>query len=596
MSKRGTGRGSSKVTRSLDVRKADTKALVVNAVDGAPDDVFAQSYWAGGVLDGASKPAIIEPSYKPGQLYTLAVQNNTLSQCIEVMEVNIDGTGHSIDIIDGGEENEAEKQVLEDFFKEPYPGKTMISIRRALRRDMEITGNAYLEVIRNPSDEIVLINNVEALTTRLIRYDEPVVVTKTVIRAGKPLNVTMQARERRFIQDVNGVKTYFKQFGASRDLDRYTGVWAPAGTRLPAEKRATEILYMTVNKEPKTPYGTPRWINQMPSVLGSRKAEEHNLEFFDSGGLPPVLIMIQGGTLGDTVREDLINHLSGRGGSHRAAVVEAVSTSGSLDSAGSVQVKVERFGAERMQDAMFQAYDRNTEEHVRTAFRLPPLFTGKTGEYSFATAYASYLIAEAQVFWPERDEFDGIINNNICKSLGAENYKFRSLPLTIVDIDQQMKTIELSMDKLIDGQQAVDKLNEIVGLGLEYQEPPKPPQTDSTGLPDAQPDPQQDKPIIDTRQQAGVGAGLDAGDKGLSIKGDALDLDAIADEWVAGIDSHGGGDTSNLISVVKSMTNTESRRFNALVAAKLIAESSYDPEGLGELCGCASHLALNHDD
>lgn len=591
----------SKITKAgADVRKPDTKALVVNAVDGAPDDVFSGSYWVGTDKDNVLKPAIIEPTYKPGQLHTLTVQNNTLAQCIEVMEVNIDGTGHSIDLIKDANEDETEKTTLTDFFAEPYPGKSMIAIRRACRRDLESTGCGYLEVIRNPLDEIVLMNHCDAITTRLIRYDDPVQVTHTMMRGGKEIPVSMMARERRFVQSINGKKVYFKQFGASRDLDRNTGEWAKEGQRLPADKRATEIIYMIGNREPKTPYGTPRWINQMPSVLGSRKAEELNLEFFDAGGLPPVLVVIQGGTIGTLVREELQAHLNGKGGGHRAAIVEATSTSGSLDSAGSVQVKVERFGAERQQDAMFQSYDKSTEEHVRAAFRIPPLFTGKAGDYSFATAYASYLVAEAQVFWPEREEFDDVINHTVVKALGVKNYKFRSLPLSLVDITNQLKALEMVAGKFVDGQELVDKLNEVVGLGLEYteQKAPEPPKgkiDPLTSLPYTQPEPPPSAPVAPVAaNQAGVGTGTGP------IKKSEEDLNALVEGWlgVLGLQEMEVDmtpeDVSRVAKAVKALGGEEAHRFNTLIAERTIAKFDLDTSGLGTLCGCAAQLGSEH--
>ena len=135
-----------------DVRKADTKALIINGADAFPEDSFVGSYWTGGQTTGA---AIIQPTYPPTTLKAVCAQNNTLLQCIEAMEVNIDGTGHSIDLIDGETEDEAEKKMLEDFFNEPFPGKNMEEIRREYRRDLEQAGIGYFEVLRNIEGDVV---------------------------------------------------------------------------------------------------------------------------------------------------------------------------------------------------------------------------------------------------------------------------------------------------------------------------------------------------------------------------------------------------------------------------------------------------------
>lgn len=367
------------VTLVSQKRAEDTSALVTNGSEAYPDDSFYGTYATQG---GSSDVSIIEPQFKPGTLRALTTMNNILAQCIEAMEVNVDGTGHTIELIEGMPENEAEKKLLELFFGEPYPNKSMVSIRRELRNDLESTGNGYLEVIRNIKGDVMMLNHLPSEDMRLVRYDDPVPVSRELERNGSTVSVRVRARERRYVQLINGKKVYFCEFMASRELDRDTGVWATS--KLPIEKKASEIIHFTINREAKTPYGVPRWINQLPSVLGSRKAEEFNLEFFDSGGLPPVLVVVQGGYLGEGVKESLQAHLGGTGGKHRAAIVEAISSSGSLDSSGAVKVTVERFGAERMQDSMFQNYDKNSEEHIRVAFRLPPLFIGRSQDYNFA--------------------------------------------------------------------------------------------------------------------------------------------------------------------------------------------------------------------
>ena len=572
-----------------DVRKADTKALITNGTEAFPEDSFVGSYWS---ADGTGVGvAILEPQYLPGTLYALATQNNMLLQCVEAMEVNIDGTGHSIQLREGEVEDKEEFTRLNDFFKEPYPGKSMINIRREFRRDLETTGNAYMEVIRSAKDEVVMLNSIEGTEVRLVRLDEPVTVPKTLKRGGKDMKVMVRTRERRYVQLINGKKTYFKEFGASRDLDRETGEWAKGGKRIPLERRASEIIHNIGNKEPKTPYGTPRWINQLPSVLGSRKAEEYNLEFFDGGGLPPVLVIVQGGTLGAEVKADLRNHLSGKGGRHRAAVVEAISTSGSIDSSGSVQVRVERFGGDRMKDALFQEYDAGCAEKVRMAFRLPTLFIGNSRDMTFATAYTSYLVAEAQVFFPERDEFDSIMNTKILPELGATKYVFRSLPMTMVDIQNQLKAIELvSGNQMLEGSHLVETLNEITGLSMEYTKPPEPlampPQGEGT-LPRQPVEPK--VPVEPGGSPQDVGTGKKP-PYSHTKKSEVVNL---ASRWTELMNQ--GATTLEMDLVRKAVTalsQEDTALFGQIVASQRLPATGHSITDMAELCACADELTI----
>ncbi|MEE9126650.1 MAG: hypothetical protein V3U11_05880, partial [Planctomycetota bacterium] len=266
---------------------------------------------------------------------------------------------------------------------------------------------------------------------------------------------------------------YFREFGSSRDLDMWTGTWAGPAVEIPMERRATEMIHLTVKKSPRTPYGLPRWINNLPSVLGSRKAEEFNLAFFRSGGVPPLLITIAGGQMSERTREALDQKMntSNPASKHQAVVLEITGT-GMVDKQNKVQVNVERFGSEKMQDALFLKYGASTANNIRESFRLPPLFIGDPDAHNFATAKASYLVAEAQVFQPERDEFDEIVTMMLLRGMpNGERFRFRSLPLVIDDADSQIKCIEIVSDNsLVDGAQIVDAINKVCNLDFRFDQ------------------------------------------------------------------------------------------------------------------------------
>lgn len=603
------GAQMSVTTLGEPAKKADTAALITNGTDSFPEDSFTGAYWTGGSVAG-DQVAILKPNYAPGTLKALTVQNNILSQCIEAMEVNIDGTGHTIGLRheedrESGFEDKVEHRMLQDFFDEPYPGKSMIELRRAIRQDREATGNGYLEVIRNAKDEVMMINHLDCDTTRLVAYDDPVIVAKTLLRNGQEVSVQTRARERRFVQEINGKKVYFKEFGASRDLDRSTGKWAPKGSRLPLQKRASEVLHFHGKKEPKTSYGSPRWVNQLPSALGSRKAEEFNLEYFDGGGIPPLLLLVMGGYLGEQTKEQLTAHFSAKGNKHRAAIVEAVSSSGSLDSSGSVQLRVERFGSERQSDAMFMNYDKACEEHIRVSFRLPPLFLGKAQDYNFATAYTAYMVAEAQVFYPERDEFDAKINNTVVKALGATKYVFRSLPLTLVDVNNQLKALGMVSEKFVDGEEVVAKLNEITGLAMKYskQEAPAPAVPPALAVPGKPAPGEGAEPASgrsgDDTTSVEAAAGDNPDSKLTATKAEVIDspMLKLAADWInlLGLDGEATylteEEQAQVRKEVGELPAQESKVFNELVATRTLSLTGLDTHGLGILCGCAPALA-----
>lgn len=434
-----------------------------------PEDEF-QNFYMGGINDHG----VIQPPWDMRRLEYLCNENNALMPCIDAMEVNIDGTGFDFESEDTEETEDAADDVkvteLKEFFDQPWPGMSFVTLRRLLRRDLERTGNGFIEVIRGSNREIVFLRHVDAKMVRLVKLDKAIPVKKTVMRNGIQKTITVMERQRRYVQLLNGLNLFFfKDFGVERDINKRTGTWADQGQQLPVKDRGTELIHFTVIEDVHTPYGLPRWIHQLPSIIGSRMAEEFNLEFFNSGGVPPALIFLQGGVLGHETRKALDQKTGGLAfKKNRLQILEVEPAGGTVDTSPQARVVVERFGAERQSDSMFEEYDDKCEVRVRRAFRLPPIFVGAAEDYSFATAYASYTVAEAQVFKPEREEFDEIISQRLLPAMGYDGYKMVSKPLDIADATLQMQGIEVAMGTgVVDEEDILDEVNKAVGTHLK---------------------------------------------------------------------------------------------------------------------------------
>lgn len=459
----------SKITFVQKVIKNETWMVMTQSAIELEDEFSSLYYTA-----GQQNNLFLMPPFEPNVLLNLVQSNNVLNQCIEAMEVNIDGTGHEFVPVEKGKDiDKEEEKIATAFFAEPYPNISMTGIRRKLRRQMESVGYGFLEVLRNISGDVVGLRSVETAHIRMVKLDKPVQVKKKIERDGTEVELTLWERERRFAQTVAlKQQVYYREFGTTREINRNTGDWETPEMKVAPEIRGSELLILGINPDVTTPYFLPRWINQLPSVIGSRAAEEQNLQFLDAGGLPPAIVFIQGGTLIKDTSDQLRMYLSGLNkNKNRAVVVEVQSSSGSLDAAGKVDVKVERFGSAQSQDAMFTNYDESTQEHVRVGFRLPPLFLGYAADYNFATAQTSYMVAEAQVFLPERVEFDDLMNKTIMKELKLKTLKFKSKPITLKDVTMQLKALELSAT-VATRESFMETMNQVADLTLEMAEVP----------------------------------------------------------------------------------------------------------------------------
>ena len=562
--------------------KAEQDLLQSNVLDVEMEDQFLEMYGAD------MQVRVIQPPHNLINLDTLTVTNNALSQCVRAMEVNVDGTGYNIVPAHDdkpSEEEEARIVILKSFFDEPFPGMSFTSFRKGVRKDLERTGNAYIEIIRSKKGEIVFMNRVPSVSTRLVQLDDPVPVSVEIERMGQTQNVKIMKRERRYIQAVGRKFVYFKEFSASRELDKETGYWSDEETPLRQGHSATEIIHLKVDDDTLTPYGVPRWINQTPSILGSRRAEEFNLDFFNHGGLPPAIIFLQGAALNEESKKTLTNYLAGKAKfKQRAVIISTYASEGAVGSstAGS-KVTVERFGSERQSDSMFEGYDKRCFERVRSAFRLPPIFLGYSDDYNFATAVTAYMVAEAQVFQPERTEFDEMINLLIMPLLD-KNYRLRSKQLTVKDIESQLKALELGA-AFIDSDSFVEALNEVAGLNVIGKEPEQMPEA---GIPEV---PASEKMLNDLAAQAKKdGAVVEGDDDGKIAKIDDSILMELADDWskhLSGDNDFSDASIATMDTLIKSLSPTVRKLFNGFVATRMLPEATHDLSGVADLIGCA---------
>jgi PBSX family phage portal protein len=433
-----------------------------------------------GVTTGAQ---IIEPPVHPKTLAALVQQNNTLQQCIDAMVRNVHGTGFEIELVEptAGKDQDEDPTVklTRGWFEEVWPLTSFLQLRKQMGYDKEQMGNAYWEVLRNRAGQLQMLRRLEPRVMRLVILSPPTEQEVKIRRGDQTIKLRVMMRYRRFVQSIGTNYVFYKEYGCPLLINRKTGELLDdnPGNRVKlfrAKAMGTEVMWFPGPQDADTPYGVPKWYPQMPSVLGSRKAEEFNLEYFQAGGVPPLMIFVQGGTLGSKMREALQEFLASKPGAKQGApVFEVQSTGGTLDSPGSgARVTVERFGREQQKDSMFENFDEKCEGRIRRAWRLPPIFVGKSDDYNLATAQASYAVAEAQVFKPERDDFDELMNRTIMREVEPDGKTImRSTGLPVKDVNQQLLAANAAY---VAGGLAIDHyietLNEVAGMAMKVKE------------------------------------------------------------------------------------------------------------------------------
>ncbi|MCD6385740.1 phage portal protein [Candidatus Sumerlaeota bacterium] len=463
-----------KVRASILTTLRKSISEVSNIIDSrkiADEDEFEKLYEQG---------MAIAPPYPLRALARLIEYNNTLEQCISAMEINCESFGHTFVLKNeelakkNQERVEEEWKQLDGFFKFVNPRESFIDIRRKTRRDLELLGNAYWEILRNSKGEIAGIEYLPAVEMRICPQDkEPVKVEIKTIEETKIAAIKVSRRFRKYVQVRNQRKVWFKEFGDPRPMNYETG----ERTSVPNGKEATEVLHLRLHNASASPYGLPRWIGQLPDLIGSRKAQEVNLLFFDNKSIPPLVIMVSGGHLTKQAIKKLedffATQLKGVENFHNSLILEAEpfqDTALPEDKIAPVKIEILPLEQYIKEDALFQGYIKLCQKNLLSAFRLPPIYVGASDDYNRATSQSARRIAEEQVFAPERHRFDWMINRFFLQQeMGIRFWEFRSRGPSMMDV--QLEKAKAIAQLVNSGAVTPNELRDFVGdlLGKELE-------------------------------------------------------------------------------------------------------------------------------
>lgn len=435
------------------------------------------------------KTGAILPPYEPATMCKLHEHSSALRQNVDAYAVNIDGFGHTFEPIIDLDAEDAEEKVSDAIFFErlaeagesgegdvEFPTdeeveermelmvnemrlekakltslfefccleESFITLRTKTRQDKEIMGNGFWEILRNGAGQPVQFTYVPGFTVRLMPLDKNLTEVDMKIKRAPLTFDTVKAfrRFRKYVQIHEGRKTFFKEFGDPRVVSARTGAVFEDDDALQAEEntdgdektkavQATEMIHFAVHS-PRSPYGVPRWVGALLAVLGIRQAEEVNFLYFENKSVPPLAVLVSGGRLtsGSVKKiEDFVEtRIKGRKNFHSIMIIEAEAAEGAAldNAAGRMRIEIKPLTDAQQKDGLFLQYDERGMDKVGMAFRLPRLLRGDVRDFNRATADAALDFTEAQVFAPERGDFDWLINRKILAELEIRFHTFVS--------------------------------------------------------------------------------------------------------------------------------------------------------------------------
>lgn len=440
--------------------------------------IFDEDEFKGAATGGVSKLVPLTPPYNPNKLLLIVEQSNMIPQCIAAYVTNIALSGMEVVAVDKDVEiNPAEKEELQSFLDNANAEESLATVCAKTVWDVEAVGYGFEELIRDRADRPTIYRHVKAASMRLCaKGEEYIPVTYDIKRGPRIATITENKQFRRYVQIVLGKSRYFKEFGDPRRMNYDTGAYQSEDTVVTDDKLATEIIHHKIGD---TIYGVPRWINQLPSVLGSRESEEVNLRYFEDNTIPPIIMSVAGGRLTaqsyQQLQQMLLQQSLGRDRQHKIILIEAVPERESLDDKGTVRLQIDKLTSERQSDGLFKEYDEGNQSKVRSSFRLPPVAVGLSQDVTFATANVSSFLVESQVYAPERRRYDEVYNKLLVghvRGLGFKTVMLASKVPAITNSQELIKSLTaLNVMGALTPRTALDTANRILEIKLpQYPE------------------------------------------------------------------------------------------------------------------------------
>lgn len=366
-----------------------------------------------------------------------------------------------------------EKLRLDAFFDNVSPERSFVELRRMMREEKEVLGEAHWEVARDAEGRIARLNYVPGFTVRLLAIEQvPVEVSarvrgpdlvyrevtykKAFHRRVQVFTTLAQPRTASIAGTLGGSLTvFFKEFGDPRVMSSNTGTYyatpADMAKKEPVARPATELITFKIHNQ-RYPYGVPRWIGALLPIWGTRMSEEVNFLYFDNKSIPPLALLVSGGQLSEESikkMEDFIGaNIKGRENFHKILILEGEAWgSGAPADSGRMKIDLRPLTDAQQKDALFKEYGERNFDIAGMAFRLPRLLRGDIRDFNRASAETAFDLAEKQVFGPERDAFDYFMDRRILSELGIRYWRFVSNGPSLRDPEQIIGMTERMLDK-----------------------------------------------------------------------------------------------------------------------------------------------------
>jgi len=361
-------------------------------------------------LTGYSLFMIVQPPYNVMYLAQLFDLSPFHHAAVEAKVANVIGLGYefqetqkTLDKVSDVMDNPAKldkirrniargKVELKNYLEKMNSDDGFLETLKKVYTDLEVTGNAYIEIGRTSSGHIGYIGHIPAITMRIRRH-----------RDG-------------FVQVVYNRYTFFRNYGDTTTEDQI-------GT----DPRPNEVIHLKKYSPTNTYYGIPDIMSAKNAVAGDEFAQRFNLDYFENKAVPRYIITVKGARLNAESERKLLEFFQTglKGRNHRTLYIPLPSDGENAR----VEFNMEPIEA-GIQDSSFKEYAIESRDRILLAHRVPISKLGTPQGTSLAGARDADKTFKEQVCRPMQDYIERKLGGVISELTDAFTLQFNELTLT----------------------------------------------------------------------------------------------------------------------------------------------------------------------
>lgn len=407
----------------VNLKKASSESRIID-LEGNRDNV---------VDDG-----IIEPIFTGYEPYFVKRNSELFAQCIDAITQSVCGYGYTLTMNGEPASESSQLQDTLEMIENINPAKPFIEVVKQNVNDLLLFGYSGTEVMLSEDETEFELSNIPVHELRLCVKDNN--YTEYEIDG-----ITKRWRFRRYAQVKGADKVFFKELYDPRIIDYMTGKEATDDT-----KDANPLLWIDNGNITDNAYPEVLWSSIGYAALSIGKVHELNYKYFDSGRIQTKVLLVNGGDLSEEDAEEISELLSNSKGIDSAGNIiviqsppSTIETGGGLDEKVSpVKMELVDLAPQQQKDPQYLEFINDCRKSIMSAFRVPPIVLGYSGDYNRATSEEAKEVFYTKVVMPYQEKLENAYNKLLSFTGNSYRIKFNNPYRQDFDTDDEQEQTE----------------------------------------------------------------------------------------------------------------------------------------------------------